>query len=255
MQGKKHLKQNADHQLDDTAKVFLLDIDGVINEAQQPITLCMQQRLHALARRYQVYFVTGNSYTKSVDILNGPIGMYAGVFCNSGDELRSMRGKLVWRDEVTEPLPASLEDDLMRHLFTSSDNPWCEHWGNRIDWRSARFINYSRIGRNAKNKDRIEHDATWRDRVKETIEFCHPSTEASIGGAVSIDIYSKGADKSRAAKWVNDQGKNFVFIGDKTDVGGNDHCVKMYCETHTKNTCFTSKGPQHTMEIINTLLG
>lgn len=82
-------------------EVVILDINGTLNEAQQPITLCMQQKLQALARRHQVYFVTGSTYTEAVDQLNSSIAMYCGVFCLDAEELRSMRGKLIWCDGVS----------------------------------------------------------------------------------------------------------------------------------------------------------
>lgn len=228
------------------ADTVLLDIDGVLNEPQQPITLCMQQKLQSLARHREVYFVTGNSYTKSVDILNGPIGMYCGVFSNNADELRSMRGKLIWQDTETPPLP----DEIAVLL-----NMLPEPKRNSIEWRSPRFVNFCPIGRYATREERDGYDASWRVAfAKDVMDVYSDALDVSIGGQVSVDIYSKGADKSRAAKWINNTGRNFVFIGDRTSEGGNDHCVKLYCDNMTQNKCLTSSGPIHTMELLDNLL-
>ena len=107
---------------------ILLDIDGVLNESQQPISPDMHSKIQRLARHYPVYFVTGNTYTKSVDILNGHIKEFMGIFINTSDELRTMRGKLVWKDTETPPLPATLESTL-RFLWDCSAR-------NCIEWRS-----------------------------------------------------------------------------------------------------------------------
>lgn len=224
----------------------LLDIDGVLNEPQQPITLCMQNKLQQLARHRQVYFVTGNTYTKTVDILNGPIGMYCGVFCNNGDELRTMRGKLVWQDTETPSLP-----DEIAVLLSMLPEPK----RNSVEWRSPRFVNFCPIGRYATKSERDGYDASWRTEfAKNVMDVYSDVLDVSIGGQVSVDIYSKGADKARAAKWINNTGRTFTFIGDKTFDGGNDAGVKRYCDEHTKNKCWTSNGTIHTMELLENIL-
>lgn len=226
--------------------VVLLDIDGVLNEAQQPITLCMQQKLQQLARHRDIYFVTGNSYTKSVDLLNGPIGMFAGIFCNGAEELRTMRGKLVWQDTESPVLP-QMQMIICNYLSGQQNNS--------IDWRTPRMVNVSRVGRFASKEQRKLDKAEWRDKFISLMKSAFPQIECSKGGAISVDIYSKGADKSRAGKWINNTGRNFVFIGDKTDEGGNDYPMKLYCDENTKSICLTSNGPKHTMDLLDDLLG
>ncbi len=229
--------------------VFLLDIDGTLNKSQEPLSDEMSRLLQRLTRYFQVYFVTGNNYIKTVDIINGSMAHFSGVFCNNGDELRTMRGKLMWTDTETEPLDNSLEY-WIRVAGDFEKN-------NCVEWRSPRFVNVSMVGRFATQGERNSHDAGWRDgfikylrglfNFREDVDF-------STGGSVSVDIYSKGADKSRACKYINNTGKNFIFIGDRTDENGNDYPVKKYCEQNDKNICLTSFGTTHTMEIIEEFL-
>lgn len=234
----------------DINTVFLFDIDGTLNEAQKPIDPLVQQKLQSLARHFHVYFATGNTYTKSVDLLNGSIGMYSGVFCNNADELRTMRGKLIWQDTETPPLPPQIDNQLM--IMLSGSAP---HYGNRLEWRSPRMVNYCEIGRYAPLCARLKHDAGWRQSAIRFLTEKYPEIEVSAGGAISIDIYSKGADKSRACKWINEQkGKKFIFIGDKTDHGGNDYEVKKYCEKNTDNLCLKTSGVSNTLELLDGLL-
>lgn len=229
-------------------KVFLLDIDGVLTENQAPLSDIMQQHLQQIARHFKVYFVTGNSYTKTVDILNGPIKDFHGVFCNNADELRTMRGKLVWTGDTVDPLPVQIEDTL-RCLLTDD-----EHYGNRIEWRNPRMLNFSRIGRFAPGDVRKAHDASWRQDTIDFLKVGYPNVEAVAGGSISLDIYSKGADKSRACKYIKEQGHDFIFIGDKTSPGGNDHCVNTFCESSEKDLCLTTSGPTNTLEMIDLIL-
>lgn len=230
--------------------VFLFDIDGVLNESQQPISLEMHSKLQRLARHYQVYFLTGNTYTRSVDIINGHIKDFAGVFCNSGDELRTMRGKLIWQDTATPAIPPEIEQTLYSLLLSMG----YDHYGNRIEWRNPRNINFSAIGRNASMEVRAAHDPSWRQEAADYIMYRYPDLDVSIGGSISLDICRHGANKARACKYINALGKDFVFIGDKTSEGGNDHCVKVYCEENSKNICLTSNGVLNTIKILDEYL-
>lgn len=220
---------------------LLLDIDGVVNEPQQPISDDMLKMLGHASIEYPIYFVTGNTFTKSIDILNWH--GYAGIFCNNADDLRDKYGYCVWRDEETPPLP---------RLDITGDGLA----NNQIEWRGPRFVNYCPIGRFATKEQRDNHSTDWRDRFVSLIHQNHSCVEAVKGGQVSIDIYSKGADKARAAKFLNGSGFDFIFIGDKTEPGGNDYPILEYCKSvDNKNICLTTNGPSKTMELLDQYLG
>ena len=226
---------------------FLLDIDGTLNEAQQPISAEMHSKLQQLARHHQVYFVTGNTYTKSVDLLAGHIKEFAGIFVNNADELRTMRGKLVWSDTETPELPDGLER-CIRFIYDCSAK-------NCIEWRNPRFLNFSKLGRFATREQRLAHDASWRADAVGYLKFRFPEVETAIGGSVSIDVFSHGADKARAAKYINSLGRKFIYIGDKMDISGNDYPVKKYCEANSENICCAVNGTSDTMKLLDGFLG
>lgn len=231
--------------------VFLFDIDGTLNKSQDLLSEEMQCRLQRLTRHFNVYFVTGNGYTKSIDMLGGSISHFSGIFVNNADELRTMRGKLMWGDTETPELPVKLEDTLRYLLGTAGE----QHAGNRIEWRNPRMLNFSYIGRFASKEMRKAHDASWRHETIDFLKIGYPNIEAVAGGSISLDIYSKGADKSRACKYINKLGKKFIFFGDKTEPGGNDYPVKKYCEENPENKCLQIMGQEHTMELIEAVLG
>jgi hypothetical protein len=218
--------------------ILLLDIDGVLNESQRPITDTMRMALSRM--RIPIYFVTGNTFTKSVDLLNWHA--FAGLFSNNADELRDRFGYKLWEDD-SSPLPK----DLGRYLEAVSIG--ARAGNNTIEWRSPRFVNYSLIGRFATNEERKEHNNDWRDRFIERITN-HFDVQAVKGGSISVDIFMKGADKSRACKHLAEP---FIFIGDKTSKGGNDYPVVEYA-TKSGDYAFTSTGPDHTMELLDKIL-
>lgn len=223
--------------------VLLLDIDGVVCNPQEPASQAMRAALIDASFGHDIYFVTGNTFTRSVDLI-GWHG-FSGMFCNNGDELRDRFGYCVWKDTESKPLPFI---DFTMHTGYAN---------NHIEWRSPRFVNYCKVGRFATREMRWMHDASWRDRFIADLLKDYPDIEAVKGGEVSVDIYTKGADKARAAKYLNECNQSFVFIGDKTSIGGNDYPIIKYCEENPqiKNKCFTSNGPNNTLELLQQILG
>lgn len=224
---------------------YLFDVDGVLCEPQQKMNEEVQRRLESFC--CPVFFVTGNSYTKAMDMLGLWCGdWWSGVFCNNADELRES-GQLIWQDTETPPLPSGLARALLFAAY------WNEPAANQTEWRNPRFVNFCPIGRYANKEQRDAHDPSWRRGfISKTLDDF--DVECVIGGQVSVDIYSKGADKSRAGKWLNDNGYTFAFIGDKTDPGGNDYPLVKYCEAHPENKWYKSTGPEDTLRILREIV-
>ena len=67
--------------------------------------------------------------------------------------------------------------------------------------------------------------------------------DAVIGGQISIDIYPKGNDKSQILEHIKDRNvvstktDEFIFIGDRTEEGGNDYPLAKLMEK-TENCKF-----------------
>lgn len=221
--------------------VFLLDIDGVLCHAQQPVSVQMQR---AVERLGVVYLVTGNTFIKAKDLI-GDMRVH-GIFCNSADELRTINGTLLWQDKDLPLLPSKIEDALLCDLRAV-------HFGNRIEWRGQRCLNFSHIGRNATLCQRENHDPSWREDTAHWLRTIY-DMEVTLGGKISIDVAVKGANKSRAGAYTNSAGKWFVFIGDKTSQGGNDYPLVEYARGAGKNISLTTYGPEYTLELIEGVL-
>lgn len=216
-------------------EAILLDIDGVVKGLRDGVAHPAVTRI--LSAMESVFFVSGNTYEQSIKRIwldN------AGYFVNNADALitnfyhpRFNLGRNI------APLP---------HI----PPPPIDMANNSMEWRSPHFVNVCPVGRYATQRERDNHNTNWREEYIEELNQID-GVEAVLGGQVSVDVYSKGADKSRAGKWLNDHGMTFTFIGDKTDPGGNDYPLVKYCEDHPENKWFKSTGPEHTMEIIRGL--
>lgn len=207
---------------------YLLDIDGTLNEPQHPVGRDM---LHVLYNLPNVFLVTGNTYQKTLDLGLRDFK----VFCNNADELREF-GEVTWRDEKTPPLPYI-------------PPPPVDMANNSMEWRSPRFVNVIPVGRYSSHEDRDKAPTEWREDYAAFIRQV-PGVEVSIGGQVSVDVYSEGADKSRSCKWLKDRGYKFTFIGDKCKPGGNDYAVVKFCQEHRENKWFETSGHEETMRIL-----
>ena len=81
--------------------------------------------------------------------------------------------------------------------------------------------------------------------------------DAVIGGQISIDIYPKGMDKSQIFDVIKQerlvQPSEYIFIGDRTQKGGNDYpLAKLMNKTDSCST-FQTNGWEHTMQILEKL--
>lgn len=228
--------------------VFMFDIDGTVCEPQQRISTEMMKQLNRLSSRAKVYFVTGNAFTKSIDMIDGV--KFDGIFCNSADELRTSSGRLLAEETDIAPLA-----HIQHHLQEFFRDKY--QLNNAIEWRSPRMVNVSVIGRFAGAELRRLHCAAWReDFIREYGDYLDLiGATCTIGGSVSVDIYSKGADKSRAGKYVNGVlDRKFIFVGDKTAPNGNDFPLVEYCSAHPENISLTTDGTAHTLQMIDKFL-
>jgi len=225
--------------------VLVLDIDGVVCESQEPIRPEMLSKIVKASFKMPVYFCTGNTFTKSMDMLEWH-GM-AGIFCLNGHELRDGHGYKLWEDVEADPLPRTITSDIVCRIDKPLEN-------NSIEWRTPSFVNFCPVGRFATIEQRNAHDASWRSGFIEVMKTLYPNIELSAGGKVSVDICSNGANKSRAAKYLNDSGYNFIYIGDKTAPGGNDYPIVEYVKHNDKNLVLTSTGTSHTMSLMDEVL-
>ena len=125
------------------------------------------------------------------------------------------------------------------------------------------MLNFSIVGRNCslqQRKDYFEYDNLTKEReiITNAIKEKFPNLDAVLGGQISIDIYPKGMDKSQIIDVIKQerliQPDEYIFIGDRTEKGGNDYpLAKLMNETDNCST-FQTEGWQETQKILEKLI-
>ena len=208
-------------------RVYLFDVDGTLTHPRQEI----DEDFAAIFLDWvdyvgsPVYLVTGSDLKKiKQQVFEEFLNRCAGVFTCSANELWK-QDTIVYRKKFRAP--AGLLDDLTLYLETGAR--YHVRTGKHIERRPG-MINFSVLGRNAKLLQREAYtkwDKNARERVDvvDYITELYPSLDVSIGGAISVDIYRRGRDKSQVVDYLHESygdDLSMVFVGDRNLPGGND---------------------------------
>ena len=234
--------------------IYLFDIDGTLTAPLAPVDEEFASVFLEWVRHYktEVYLVTGSNITKTKKQLFGAFrDVCAGIFCCSGNDYRVGK-KVIYRRKF-KPSAALLED-LNLYLENSL---YPVKTGKHIERRPG-MVSYSVVGRAATQAQRAEY-AAWdarrfeREDIVDYIKTSHPELDASIGGAVSVDIYPLGHDKSQVVDYLRgnyEEKIRFVFVGDKNIPGGNDYPLAMKLEEDENSHWCQVNSPAETQALI-----
>lgn len=150
-----------------------------------------------------------------------------------------------------------LVKEIIGSQYEISDHP-IPLSGHFIDYRGS-MINWCPIGREAnadQRKEFVELDRSLELRSRQLTRFkeqlgwlgLDDLVAIKLGGDTSFDIYPVGWDKTYALKHF--QGYDIWFVGDRCKPSGNDY--ELF--THCGDQGFESSGPDHTVDIINTII-
>tara|TARA_R110000824_G_scaffold37397_1_gene114821 strand:+ start:412 stop:1149 length:738 start_codon:yes stop_codon:yes gene_type:complete len=234
--------------------LYLFDVDGTLTPHRQPIDEGFASVfLDWLATKgCKVYLVTGSDIAKTTEqIFPSFIDQCQGLFTCSGNVFYS-KGQKVY--ENTMIIPEGLIENLELYLEQSE---WRQQQGNHIEPRPG-MINFSTLGRNASQNMR-EAYTKWdavsgeREDIVAYLNELHPTLEVAIGGAISVDIYSVGANKGQIVETLQDlHGKdtNMIFVGDGNKPGGNDWPLAQRLEKMDNSQWYQVLGPEETRALI-----
>jgi phosphomannomutase len=204
---------------------FAFDVDGTLTPSRQLIDSVFAEWFLEFVKQNTVYLVSGSDYAKTLEQLGAEIcESVAGVYSCAGNALY-VNGHQIYANEFDL---TSEERKFLETLLELSAYP--ERTGQHIEMRLG-LCNFSIVGRGANHEQRnayIQYDSAINERKNlcELITNKFPRFEATVAGETGIDIYLKGKDKSQIADSI----KPFVFFGDKTDVGGNDHTISLVAD-------------------------
>lgn len=217
--------------------VFIFDIDGTLTKPRQPMSSAFAKTFIGLCLRSPVYLASGSDYAKIVEqVPPEVIDCVNGIFPCAGAEF--WRGSYcVYADD--QPFPPGLIS-LFQSLMAAS--PYPHRFGPHVEKRTG-MLNVSVVGRSA-NRQQREDYRLWDDRHRERAAIAkalsreYPAYEYAIGGDISIDIFPKGANKSRILQTLDRLHPKaaYRFFGDRTAAGGNDWALAQ---------ALVKRGPSH----------
>jgi len=224
---------------------FAFDVDGTLTPSRQIIDNDFAEWFLNFIKNNTVYLVSGSDYAKTLEQLGVDIcENVAGVYSCAGNALY-VKGRQVYANDfdLTDE-----ELEFLNKLLELSAYP--ERTGQHIEMRLG-LCNFSVVGRGANIDQRnsyVRYDSAINERknLANLITNKFPRLEATVAGETGLDIYLKGKDKSQIANDI----KPFVFFGDKTDLGGNDHTIslvanKVHAVSNWKETFNILKNEYH----------
>ena len=219
-------------------KVYIFDVDGTLTPSRRPMTNDFEMFFSRWAKENSFYLVSGSDLNKIQEqVPEYILELAEGIFTCGGNKFYTEGPTQQWpRDwRLIYENKFKPSDELLKYLQDILDNSdYPVKAGNHIEDRGS-MLNFSIVGRNCtlqQRKDYFEYDKLTGER-KEIAKYINEnwlSVEAVIGGQISIDIASKGNDKSQVINRIKEIRKridttkdNYIFIGDRTMEGGNDY--------------------------------
>jgi len=74
--------------------------------------------------------------------------------------------------------------------------------------------------------------------------------DVALGGSTSFDIYPSGWDKTYVINHLDDY-EQIMFIGDKCDLGGNDHAIYTLLNNGSNSQSYSVHNPEDTIRVID----
>ena len=215
-------------------RVYIFDVDGTLTPSRQPMTKEFQKFFGEWVKTNKFYLVTGSDLLKLQEQMC--------FYDIEAERIFTCCGNEMWEpDPHTVNIGANLEyshkfdipDDLLKYLEDTLDgSDYPVKAGNHVEDRGS-MLNFSMVGRKCtlqERKDYFEYDNLTGERqhISNHIRENWPDLDAVIGGQISIDIAKKGFDKSQVIFEIMHRNivtskDNYVFIGDRTEEGGNDY--------------------------------
>ena len=245
--------------------IYLFDVDGTLTPPKQKIDPQFAQRLSKWMSGKEVYIVSGGSFVRIVDQVGAQIlEKAAGVFSCMGnrfyrplDQINPTgfdEWEIVYENEFKPPaaLYKRLQDIVDKSPYHTKTG---RHYEERVG-----MVNFSIVGRNATMDQRAqyaEYDAQHNERnaIVEKLKKYYKSLDFVIGGAVSIDIFKTGSDKSQIIDRYFEEAmahNSIVFVGDRIPFPGNDYSLATALQQHPNGSAYEVESWEDTAELLKT---
>ena len=245
--------------------IYLFDVDGTLTPAKSKIAPAFNKTFQKWMKNKEVYIVSGGSFIRLVDQLGlETIEMTHGVFSCMGNVFHQRRDQIndwgysEW--DIMYENKFSGAKNLIRSLnsyATKSSFPikTGTHWEKRPG-----MMNFSIVGIDATPEQRQkfkdwECDFGERKRIVKKLSEKYPELDFVIGGAVSIDIFDKGNDKSQIiSRYFAEalEHNEIHFVGDRIPAPGNDHTLAQTLRQHPNGAAYEVETWEDTAELLKT---
>ena len=245
--------------------IFLFDVDGTLTPAKSKIDPIFKTQFQEWMIDKEVYIVSGGTFVRLVDQLGlETMNMVGGVFPCMGNMFYQRRDQInengysEW--EIMYENSFKGAKNLIRSLnsyVAKSDFPikTGTHWEKRPG-----MMNFSIVGIDASTLERkkfSEWDAELceRSRIVKKLSKKYPELDFVIGGAVSIDIFDRGNDKSQVIPRYFAEAlehNQIHFVGDRIPAPGNDCSLATALRAHPNGAAYEVSTWKDTAELLNT---
>jgi len=247
------------------SNIYLFDVDGTLTEAKSKIDSMFEKDFREWLVGKEAYVVSGGSFVRLIDQLGlAIIEMMSGIFPCMGNIFYQKRGQInergysewdtIYENKFVPPknLKRSLNSIVAKSEFLIKT-------GNHHEERPG-MMNFSIVGCNA-DKTQRKHYEDWdaenqeRKEIVQNLRKKYPKLDFVIGGAVSIDIYNKGADKSQIMeRYFKDtqEHSQIHFVGDRIPFPGNDHSLGQALRQHPNGAVYEVQSWRDTEQLLKT---
>ncbi len=247
------------------SSVYLFDVDGTLTPPKAKIDPTFATAFLKWMKTREVYIVSGGSFVRIIEQLGIPImNEVHGVFACMANTFYQRRDQvnysgmnewdLLYENEFISPR------NLVRSLnaYVAKSN-YHTKTGRHLEERAG-MLNFSIVGRNASAAQRANYagydaEHNERKRIVKALAQKYTELEFVIGGAVSIDIFNRGNDKSQIIdRYFREalQDNEIHFVGDRIPFPGNDHTIAQVLSAHPNGTTHEVENWQDTAELLKT---
>ena len=245
--------------------IYLFDVDGTLTPAKNQIDQQFAKQFSSWCVGKQVYIVSGGSFMRILNQVGRNIlDKMQGVFSCMGNAYYVNRhntsdGYSEWDLLYENKFEIEKQKDFYAELdWIVKDSPFHIKTGRHYEERTG-MLNFSIVGRNATMEQRKayeEYDAKFKEREKivEKLSNKYKGIDFVIGGAVSIDIFNEGNDKSQVMNQIEGELKDhqIVFVGDRIPFPGNDYSLAKVLRDHPNGHAVEVENWRDTAQLLST---
>ena len=246
-------------------KIYLFDVDGTLTPPKTKINKNFSKQFNSWMKDREVYLVSGGNFVRIIDQLgmsiiektSGVFSCMGNIFYRHVEQINSSgfsEWEIVYENKFRAP----------RGIYKKLDtivkkSEYHEKTGKHYEERPG-MLNFSIVGRNATEDQRqayseYDNETKEREKIIEKLKGVYSSLDFVVGGAVSIDIFKTGNDKSQIIDRYFEEAiehNEIIFVGDRVAFPGNDYALALALQQHKNGKAIEINSWRDTAELLKT---